>query len=85
MNKNSNTDVHLVSAVTGEGISSLIYSIEACQHTDVNNILRTKERLLSAWDSRLLSHPSLNDILIELDDGMMTFEQAVDLICKLGH
>jgi LAO/AO transport system kinase len=85
MNENSNTDIHLVSAITGEGISSLIYSIEACQHTGINNILRTKERLLSAWDSRLLSHPSLNDILVELDEGIMTLEQAVDLICKLEH
>jgi len=40
--------------------------------------LRTKERLLSAWDYRLLSNPSLNDILLNLESGAINLDEALN-------
>ena len=41
------------------------------------NSLRIKERLLSAWDFSLLSNPSLNDILLDLESGTINLDEAL--------
>ena len=82
MSKSSNVDVHLVSALNGDGIISLIASIEKCHNYEDENFIRLKERLLSFWDSRLLSYPDLNDLLEQLNTGTITLDEASDMVCK---
>jgi hypothetical protein len=36
-----------------------------------------KERLLSAWDYLLLSNPSFNDILLDLESGKINLDEAL--------
>ena len=52
---------------------------QAIFHPPNNEAMKTtKERLLSAWDYRLLSNPSLNDILLNLESGAINLDEALD-------
>ena len=77
-NKDSNKKVLLASALNNEGISDLINEIEKLEINNERNSLRMKERLLSAWDYLLLSNPSLNDILLDLESGKINLDEALD-------
>lgn len=75
--KDSNKMVLLTSALNNEGISDLINEIERLKINNERNSLRMKERLLSAWDYLLLSNPSFNDILLDLESGKINLDEAL--------
>jgi hypothetical protein len=69
--------VLLTSALNNEGISDLINEIERLKINNERNSLRMKERLLSAWDYLLLSNPSFNEILLDLESGKINLDEAL--------
>lgn len=69
--------VVLTSALNKTGISELIELVESLEVNQERNSLRIKERLLSAWDFSLLSNPSLNDILLDLESGTINLDEAL--------
>ncbi len=75
--KDSNKLVLLTSALNNDGISNLINAIEKLKINNERNSLRMKERLLSAWDYLLLSNPSFNDILLDLESGKINLDEAL--------
>jgi LAO/AO transport system ATPase len=75
--KDSNKLVLLTSALNNDGISNLINEIEKLKINNERNSLRMKERLLSAWDYLLLSNPSFNDILLDLESGKINLDEAL--------
>ena len=79
-NDSDPVEILLVSSHNGDGITELIDSIENIQLNTERESLRFQERLLSAWDYRLLSHPQFNSIINELSSGIITLEEALDLI-----
>ena len=74
----SDTPVYLVSAHDGSGVDDLLEEIESCSFSAGRNRLRAREQLLSAWDSRLLDHPGLNEVLDSLETGSITLDEAVE-------
>jgi putative protein kinase ArgK-like GTPase of G3E family len=77
-NKGNDTIVMLTSSINNNGVSELIEELDKLNIDKDRSILRTKERLLSAWDYRLLSNPSLNDILLNLESGAINLDEALD-------
>ena len=77
-NKDTDTIVMLTSSINNNGVSELIEKLENLKINKDRNILRTKERLLSAWDYKLLSNPSLDDILLDLESGAMNLDEALE-------
>jgi putative protein kinase ArgK-like GTPase of G3E family len=77
-NKGNDTIVMLTSSINNNGVSELIEELDKLHIDKDRSILRTKERLLSAWDYRLLSNPSLNDILLNLESGAINLDEALD-------
>ena len=77
-NKDTDTIVMLTSSINNNGISELIEKLDNLNINKDRNILRTKERLLSAWDYKLLSNPSLGDILLDLESGAMNLDEALE-------
>ena len=77
-NKGNDTIVMLTSSIKNTGVSELIEELDNLHVDKDRSILRTKERLLSAWDYRLLSNPSLNDILLNLESGAINLDEALD-------
>ncbi|DAC64191.1 MAG TPA: methylmalonyl Co-A mutase-associated GTPase MeaB [Candidatus Thalassarchaeaceae archaeon] len=75
--KDSNKLVLLTSALNNDGISNLINEIEKLKINNERNSLRMKERLLSAWDYLLLSNPSFNEILLDLESGKINLDEAL--------
>ena len=78
LSNGSDTPVHLVSAHDGSGVDGLLEEIESCSVSAGRNRLKARERLLSAWDSRLLDHPGLNEVLDSLETGSITLDEAVE-------
>lgn len=76
----SSVTVHLVSAHDGSGIIELLDAIESCPASGARDRLRVRERLLSAWDSRLLAHPRLNEVIDALETGSITLDEAVEIV-----
>ena len=70
--------VHLVSAHDGSGVDELLEAIESCSGSHLRGRLRTREKILSAWDSRLLDHPRLNEVLDAVETGSITLDEAVE-------
>ena len=70
--------VYLVSAHDGSGVDELLEEIEACSISNLRGRLRTRERLLSLWDSRLLDHPRINEVLSAVETGSITLDEAVE-------
>jgi LAO/AO transport system kinase len=77
-NKGNDTIVMLTSSINNNGVSELIEELDKLHIDKDRSILRTKERLLSAWDYRLLSNPSLNDILLNLESGAINLDEALE-------
>ena len=77
-NKNTDTIVMLTSSINNKGVSELIGELEGLDINRDRNILRIKERLLSAWDYKLLSNPFLDDILLDLESGSINIDQALE-------
>jgi LAO/AO transport system kinase len=82
LDKNNSKITRLVSAINGDGIDDLLSLIDKCPVSSEREILRQKERLLSLWDSRLLSYDGLNILLYELSAGSISLNEAVDIINK---
>ena len=70
--------VLMTSALNNDGISELINHIEELEVDTKRNSLRFKERLLSAWDYLLLSNPSLSEILLDLESGIINLDEALE-------
>ena len=77
-NKDNDTIVMLTSSINNNGVSELIEELENLHIDKDRSILRTKERLLSAWDYKLLSNPYLDEILLNLESGAMNLDEALD-------
>jgi LAO/AO transport system kinase len=74
----SQPPVHLVSAHDGSGVDKLLEEIESCPGSHLRGRLRDRERMLSVWDSRLLDHPKLNEVLDAVGTGSITLDEAVE-------
>ena len=64
-----NREVVLVSAKEGHGIQELVEIIEKCEPQNTRGKMMMMERLISEWDSILVSHPEIDKIISELCDG----------------
>ena len=77
-------DVLLVSAHSGEGIEEMVDALANTTTSPDRERLRVRERLISAWDSTLLTSNELENTLQELEKGSITLQEAVDCIRKEG-
>ena len=75
-------DVILVSAQMKDGIDEMMDLLENCDSPDWRERIKIQERLLSLWDSRLLSSPSLNRIIDELQTGSISLDDALDELAR---
>ena len=75
-------EVLLVSAHSGDGVEEIIEALSQTTTTKGRERLRVRERLISAWDSTLLSSPNIESTLAALETGSMTLSQAVEQIRK---
>ncbi len=73
-------EVILVSALEGEGIEKLISAIESCETQSGRNEMIMREVLISEWDSLLVSHPEIDDIITKLCDSSITIDEAIKLL-----
>ena len=79
-NKNNDAVVMQTSSINNNGIIELIEELDNLRVNKERNILRIKERLISAWDYKLLSKPSLDEILLDLESGVINLDQALENI-----
>ena len=75
-----NREVVLVSAKEGNGIHELVEIIERCEPQNTRGRMMMRERLLSEWDSILVSHPEIDNIVSELCDGSITLREAIETL-----
>lgn len=75
-------DVVLVSAQMNEGIEEMIDLIENCDSPDWRERIKIQQRLISLWDSRLLSSPDLNWAISELQTGSISLDDALDKLSR---
>ena len=75
-----NREVVLVSAKEGNGIQELVEIIERCEPQNARGKMMMRERLISEWDSVLVSHPEIDNIISELCDGSITLREAIEIL-----
>ena len=75
-----NREVVLVSAKEGNGIQELVEIIERCEPQNTRGSMMMRERLISEWDSILVSHPEIDNIVSELCDGSITLNEAIEIL-----
>ena len=75
-----NREVVLVSAKEGHGIQELVEIIEKCEPQSTRGKMMMMERLISEWDSILVSHPEIDKIISDLCDGSITFREAIEIL-----
>ena len=75
-----NREVVLVSAKEGNGIQELVEIIERCEPQNARGKMMMRERLISEWDSVLVSHPEIDNIVAELCDGSITLREAIEIL-----
>ncbi len=75
-------NVLLASAHKGEGISEIIDELDHLQSSPNRNRMRIRERLISAWDSVLLSSNSLEEVISDIEVGNISLSQAIEIIRK---
>ena len=75
-----NREVVLVSAKEGHGIQELVEIIEKCEPQNTRGKMMMMERLISEWDSILVSHPEIDKIISELCDGSITVREAIGIL-----
>ena len=73
-------EVILVSALEGEGVEKLISAIESCETQSGRNEMIMREVLISEWDSLLVSHPEIDEIITKLCDSSITIDEAIKLL-----
>ena len=74
--------VVLVSSQRNEGIDELMDLVENCDSPDWRERIKIRERLISLWDSRLLSSPDLNRVLSEVQTGSISLDDALDDLAR---
>ena len=77
-NNNNDTVVMLTSSINNNGIPELIEELDNLKVNKERSILRIKERLISAWDYKLLSNSSLDEILLDLQSGDINLDEALE-------
>ena len=77
-NKNNDTVVMLTSSINNNGIPELIEELDNLKVNKERSILRIKERLISAWDYKLLSNSSLDEIILDLQSGAINLDEALE-------
>ena len=75
-----NREVVLVSAKEGDGIGELVDIIENSEPQTARGKMMMMERLISEWDSILVSHPEIDNITSELCDGSITIREAIGIL-----
>ena len=75
-----NREVVLVSAKEGHGIQELVETIEKCEPQNTRGKMMMMERLISEWDSILVSHPEIDKIISDLCDGSITVREAIKIL-----
>jgi len=75
-----NREVVLVSAKEGHGIQELVEIIEKCEPQNTRGKMMMMERLISEWDSILVSHPEIDKIISDLCDGSITVREAIEIL-----
>ena len=75
-----NREVVLVSAKEGQGVQELVEIIEKCEPQNTRGKMMMMERLISEWDSILVSHPEIDKIISELCDGSITVREAIEIL-----
>ena len=75
-----NREVVLVSAKEGHGIQELVEIIENCEPQTTRGKMMMMERLISEWDSILVSHPEIDNIISELCDSSITVREAIEIL-----
>ena len=75
-----NREVVLVSAKEGHGVQELVEIIEKCEPQNTRGKMMMMERLISEWDSILVSHPEIDKIISDLCDGSITFREAIEIL-----
>ncbi len=78
----STPDVLMVSAHSGEGVEDLVDQLRNTTTSADRELLRVRERLISAWDYALLNSAELDITLQALEKGSITLQEAVDRIRK---
>ena len=78
----STPDVLMVSAHSGEGVEDLVDQLRNTTTSADRELLRVRERLISAWDYALLNSAELDITLQALEKGSITRQEAVDRIRK---
>ncbi len=75
-----NREVVLVSAKEGHGIQELIEIIENSEPQNRLEKMMAMERLISEWDSILVSHPEIDNIIPKICDGSLTVREAIAIL-----
>ena len=75
-------EVLLVSALEGSGIEKLASAIDSCEPNSGRNEVIMREMLISEWDSVLLSHPEIDEVIRKLCDNSITIGDAIDSLRK---
>lgn len=75
-------EVLLVSALEGLGIEKLASTIDSCEPNSGRNEVIMREMLISEWDSVLLSHPEIDEVIRKLCDSSITIGDAIDSLRK---
>ena len=78
----SSPEVILVSAQKNEGIEEMMNLVENCHTPDWRERIKLKQRLISLWDSRLLSSPEFNRIIDDLQTGSISLDGALDELAR---
>ena len=71
-------EVLLVSALEGSGIEKLASAIDSCEPNSGRNEVIMRELLISEWDSILLSHPEIDEVIRKLCDSSITIGDAIN-------
>ena len=77
-------DVLMVSAHSGQGVEDLVAALPNVITSTDRERLRVRERLISAWDSTLLTSTELDCTLQALEKGSITLQEAVNKIREEG-
>ena len=78
----SSPEVILVSAQKNEGVEEMMNLVENCHTPDWRERIKLKERLISLWDSRLLSSPEFNRIIGDIQTGSISLDDALDELAR---
>ncbi len=85
LSEDDHREVLLVSALEGTGIEELASAIESCEPQNDRNQIIMSEMLISEWDSLLISHPEIDQIIEKLCNNSITIGEAIDSLITSIH